>query len=85
MTTPTLNPRRALRALAVAIGGTLAAAVVVLGSLLAAAIALFVLVGGARRTAGVRTGERRRANQRPRPVPSLGPMGLGPALARLRR
>lgn len=84
MTRPTLNPPRALRVLAVAIGGTLAAVVVVIGSLFAAAIALFVLAGGARRTAGER-GERRRASRQPRPVPSLGLTGLGPALARLRR
>ena len=84
MSTPNLNLPRVLRGLVLAIGGTLAAVVVVLGALLAAAIAVFVVASGLRRNAGERPRARRRVAPA-RPAPNLGLMGLGPALARLRR
>jgi hypothetical protein len=85
MTTSTLSPHRALRTLAFAIGGTIAAVVVVLGSLVAAAIALFVLIGGDRSEPRGGARQPARRSRRPRAVATVAFAGLGPALARLRR
>jgi uncharacterized sodium:solute symporter family permease YidK len=94
VTTVSLNPPRALRAVAIAIGGTVAAVVVVVGSLVAAAIALFVMVSGVRRAGAPEhaTSERAsgaagrlRSQGRPSRAWTFGLPVLGPALARLRR